>query len=279
MKNMWENLNPSQKKELDEIVKKIVQEFSPVQIFCFGSRVSLSSRNSCFTSSEKQEECNYDFLVITPSSTRQENELQNFVSSKYKNGTITIVNYSNDMLAGSLAIGQKFTTTIVEKGIILYGPNQLNESYRPLKRLERNPDKLKESLELSFKNAWGFIDAAVERSLNENYNLTVVLVYHALEQACRGALEIFLGYRPSHQSLENLMNLCDNFKTDLSGGFQRDTRVGKKLFKALISGYSKAQLDVRFEVEKELALKLLKIGESYIEMVEGFCKIQLIKKN
>ena len=154
MKKMLKSLTANQEEQLESIVKKVVDRFAPAQIYCFGCRVNYSCRYSCFTDSGKNEECEFDLLVITRSSIQKENEIQDFISTEYKSGIVTVVNYCSDILVASLAIGQRFITTIIETGGMLY----ISEGLEPLQKTHNariiDKDQTKNNFERSLKNAW-----------------------------------------------------------------------------------------------------------------------------
>ena len=87
----------------------------------------------------------------------------------------------------------------------------------------------------------------------------------------------FLGYKVSHQTLEKLINLCNNFTDELSCCLQRNEPDGKRLFDLLVYGYTKVRYEVGFEIEKGDALKLLLMAERFIEKVEDCCKKRLLE--
>ena len=118
MNNFLSYLNPQQTNQLEEIVSKLISRFQPEQIYCFGSRIENSARFSCFMPGQKQENIQFDLLMITSCSSKQ--EPQHYINSRYAKGKVNILCHSAEVLHAALQLKHPFFIRVYEEGQLLY---------------------------------------------------------------------------------------------------------------------------------------------------------------
>ncbi len=117
---MFELMNPLQEKRLDELIKGIVEKFKPLQILCFASNLRIDAALSCFSEARVIESCDYELLTVTDSPGSTENEMQDFVSSIYRNGKVIILNLKKDDMHKAVKSKNLYITTILNEAAVLY---------------------------------------------------------------------------------------------------------------------------------------------------------------
>ena len=120
MKEIFELMNPLQEKRLDQMVKGIVERFKPHKILCFASNLRIDAALCCFSESRLIESCDYELLTVIDSQGFTENEMQDFVSSIYRNGKVTILNLKTDDMRKAIESKNLYVTTILREGAVLY---------------------------------------------------------------------------------------------------------------------------------------------------------------
>ncbi len=120
MKEIFELMNPLQEKRLDELVKGIVERFKPHQILCFAGNLRIDAALSCFSEPRLIDSCDYELLTVIDSQGITENEMQDFVSSIYRNGKVTILNLKKDDMRKAIESKNLYITTILREGAVLY---------------------------------------------------------------------------------------------------------------------------------------------------------------
>jgi hypothetical protein len=58
-------------------------------------------------------------------------------------------------------------------------------------------------------------------------------LHQIVEQSCLSLIRVFLGYTPSHFSLDHLFNLCEYFSSITTDFFPRKTQEDKSMFRHL----------------------------------------------
>ena len=129
--------------------------------------------------------------------------------------------------------------------------------------------------------AKGFIRAAADCHRNGFYGNSVFILHQAVEQSCIMLIRVFMGYRVEIHHLGRLIDLCKCFSSRASGMFPRNTDNDKRLFKLLISSYSDARYNSRFEVSKEDAEAVLTQITGFVTLSAAMVKhrIEVFKAN
>jgi len=275
MKDLLEYLCSNQEKELEALVKKISEKFNPEQIYCFGYRRNSLIRYSCFTECDERDSVDCDLLVITESTLKNETEIQEFARECFTSGNITTINFSRKVVLASLAVGQNFINTIIKNGFLLF--TKVDEPYGNEHIKERAVDinTARFYFERNFETAWSFIDAAADRMINEDYKLTVFMLHQALEFACRGSINLFLGFNGNKKNLETLFALVNNIAGHLP--LFRQYEQNNKLVKQLLKCSERVKFDMNFVAEKDTIISLQSLTENLIETMDAYGKEHLNK--
>jgi len=275
MKDLLEWLSLEQKKELEDLVEKVVKTFKPEQVYCFGFRINSSVKCGCFSEGIVRNAIDYDLLVVTQPVVKSEIEIQKFTGQSFKSGSLTIINFSQKVVLAALSVGQNFVNTIIKSGLLLY--TRENEPYKSEIIAERavHINRAKISFERSFETAFGFIDAAADRFINEDYSLMAFMLHQAMAVACRGFINLFLGFNGNKKNLETLFALANNVAGHLPPFLQYEQN--NELIKQLLKSYNGVKCNRKFVPEKDIVTNHQGLTETLIETMEDYGKQHLNK--
>jgi uncharacterized protein len=289
MNNLLRHLNLQQSSQLEELLGLLVKHFQPEKIYCFGSRIQSSARFSCFVHRQKQGCCAYDLLVITPGTapgppverpgldkegerkTLPEQEMQDFVNSRYKKGKVTILCHSAEVVNAALQLGHPFFIRVLREGLLLYSSAHTEA---PPAALPGNPAEIllnsREQFRVHLEQAAAFLQTAWEHMAKENHTLTLLMLHQTLLQGCSGLMRLFTGYYSGSLPLSKLIRLCSNFTDELVQLFPQNTPDELRLFRLLLNSAAGSQN--KANISKEEIHQLFERTAFFLDVAENLCR-------
>ncbi|WP_169303278.1 HEPN domain-containing protein [Pedobacter cryophilus] len=261
---------------LKPMLTQMIHRYQPVWIICFAYRLRHQESYLCFNEQQLASDHHYFLLMVTKGRTRFEHEAQDFVTTHFTEGEITLLSHGSDTIAEKIIAQHKFFTRVLNFGTILYAADGMGITNQlPY----FNPAELFEQTEKCFYNrlemAKGFLEGAAAL-LKVNYEANAVFLLHqSVEQACAALIRVFLAYRSDIHHLGRLLKLCLCFTEELLTVFPQNSLEEKRLFDLLQKSYSEARYRDGFIVSAEEAEILLKKVGAFLQITIKLCEGKL----
>jgi len=261
--------------ELNDFVTLLTEKFSPLKIYLFSKNVKTINSGGCFVNETKKEEIQYFLLMVMEPPTRNEHEAQDFCNNRFKNGKITILSHSLATIIESTEKNNRFFTSILNTGILLYNRSGLMDQ---VDRTTFDPAQSYEKAQKHFFHrtdlANAFLEAASESFSNDHFSVCVFLVHQVIEQCTISLIRVHLAYRSDIHHLGRQMDLCQCFSDEPSAIF-RSNHEDLRLFGILTRSYSEARYKDSFKVEQNDADKILSKGYAFYKLTKKMCYIKI----
>lgn len=225
----------------------------------------------------------YDILILTR---KDIGAIQHSLYSKIKNQFFEdknrpfhtkpqFINYGIDDYNYALAKGHYFETEIKREGIILYDSGE----YKLERRRKLNFSEIYEQAQKYYNNKFGRALSFHRSALHDIEDKDVLMASFHLHQTTEHALRsielVFTLYSPKEHDLEELMDRCKRFTTEIFKAFPRDTPEEERLFDLLQRAYVESRYNPDFEITKEDIDALLPKVEHLRDIVERVCTEQI----
>ncbi|MET3981157.1 HEPN domain-containing protein [Mucilaginibacter sp. UYP25] len=259
---------------LNKVVVDLSQAFPVRYIICWGITTDHQERITCFDNGLKQIQKHFFLLVITDANTPLEQDIQDYIESKYENGEIVITAISCGFANVNEGImeGNRFFITVCSKGYLMYSSDGLLiQLDYPVLDHDITLTKAEQHFHHRYHMAEGFLLAA-EQSLDGGYyNHAVFLLHQTTEQACIAITKVFLGYRPDTHNIKQLIDLCCSNSKKLKTIFTYN-QVTEQLFDLM----RKSDVDARYQnayvVQSTEAESLYQLVHEFVELTQVLCK-------
>ncbi|RZK19585.1 MAG: hypothetical protein EOO43_11645, partial [Flavobacterium sp.] len=131
------------------LVQLIAQKFTPLQIFCFNRKVSVTGNAGCFRDQVFSVNGDYNLLMITESNTRVDHEVQDYVNHVYQCGSIAVICHGKQAVSDAIEKQSTFFKMIFHSAELLYSADGMFqcESF-----LEARPERTLGTIEDRFQH-------------------------------------------------------------------------------------------------------------------------------
>ncbi|MBB6610480.1 HEPN domain-containing protein [Pontibacter sp. Tf4] len=269
---MLKQLPAEDQDELQGIVAKLVQQFQPEKIICFGCVSSKKISHSCFAEAT-DESCNHFFLlVVTAAGKRIEHDVQSYATNHYTKGKVTVLAHRYETIEKALSRQSRFFCRVFREGTLLYAANGLTAMPTlPEVCPRKTTEKARNHFLNRFDLAQGFFCAA-ENALESGYfNCAVFLMHQVVEQSCRALIRVHIAYRSDIHHLGRLLDLCCCFSPEPARVFAGNTTEDTRLFSILAKSYLEGRYKDEFQVDEADARLLYRKVKYFMELTKDLC--------
>lgn len=253
-------------KELRIITQLILSRFKAEKIICFGSIVCNVRNNSCFAHQQLQihSKGNSYYLLVVPAA--HESIGNGMIQQRLEQAinaiaNVTIIVHKMDEINTALQNGSSFFSTIYRKGSLLHD-NDMEMFAVPAagadigKRISKR-EKFWHQWHLLSEN---FLKGAYFYQEQQFNNLAVFMLHQSLQHCYSGMLRVLTGYRSNSNSLKRLLKLIENILPEFSFSAVKHTPENARLLSLLMSGFSDARYNDKFEISNtELHILMTRI--------------------
>jgi HEPN domain-containing protein len=259
-------------------VRKLVNKYQPLQIFCVSKRFPTDGFTSTFVENTISYRGHYCLLMVTESNTRIDHEVQDFANHIYQDGTITMLCHGQEAISKAIQNNSRFFISVYSNGELLYTNNGIN-ARNLTKRydLKDAPTKAYKHYQHRISLAEAFMAGADECLKREQYNVSTFLLHQVVEQCCIGIVRVHLAYRSEVHNLKRLLLLCNAFSEAPYDLFLNSTAEDNRLFEILSTSYSQARYGHAFKVQHQDAFALAQKVSKFLEMTEAMCEDKISK--
>lgn len=185
------------------------------------------------------------------------------------------INYGIDDFNYALKKAHYFETEIKREGIILYDSGE----YKLERRRKLNFSEIQEQAQKYYNNKFGRALSFQRSARHDIEDKDVLMASFHLHQTTEHALRtielVFTLYSPKEHDLEELMDRCKRFTTEIFKAFPRDTPEEERLFDLLQRAYVESRYNPDFEITKQDIDALLPKVEQLRDIVERVCTAQI----
>ncbi|WP_158797512.1 HEPN domain-containing protein [Pedobacter sp. L105] len=230
-------------------VQCLVNQFQPLQLFCFSKTSVLTETNGCFKDQENAHRCNYCLLMVTESNTRIDHEVQDFTNFHYQHGTISILCHGQESILEAIKANNRFFMTVYTHAQLLYSHDGMSNFDFTGKFIpSQSAKKAQKHFDHRMPLAEGFLRGAGECLTMQDFNISTFMLHQVVEQCCILLIRVHLSYRSEIHNLLRMLRLCGAFserpiKTFLSGSTEDE-----RLFNLLMKSYSGSRYGNGFSV-------------------------------
>ncbi|QCR22525.1 hypothetical protein C1N53_09375 [Pontibacter sp. SGAir0037] len=225
MENLLNQLPPEALDELQGLIAKLVQQYQPEKIICFGCNHHHNRLQSCFTEASSQAQADYYLLVIVASATRREHDMQDFINAYYTGGAVTVLPHPQEMIVRAVQEQNTFFVQVLQDGLLLYAATGFVQAQAfPVIDPKQQLKKAEQAYRCRHERAYGFLFAA-RKCLSQGYlQLAVFQLHQAVEQSCCMLVNVCMGYRSDIHNIGRLLRLCGCFYPGAAALFPQRTQ-------------------------------------------------------
>jgi len=199
-------------KDLSYLLQKLTAKYDPLQVYCFHKHQESRNIEGCFTDQVGNRHCDYCLLMVTESTARIENAVQDFANAHYQSGKITILVHGQESIDKSITEGNRFFAIVLSAGKLLYNrqftASMLTARYSTsIGYHQRNRQRFDNGI----SKAEGFLHGAIDCFGNRKYNICAFMLHQAVEQCCIALIGLHMDYRCDIHNLHRLLMLCRCF--------------------------------------------------------------------
>ena len=269
-------LAPEAREGLQELVGKLVVQFQPEKIICFGCNSYRQSQYSCFTETSSETLTDYFLLIITADTERREHNMQDFVNSHYQAGIATILSHSTETVERAVQQKNSFFVNVLQHGLMVYAAKGfVLPQHFPAIAPKHIFQKAEQAYACRRELAYGFLYAARECLSNGYAKLAVFQLHQAVEQACIMLVNVHMDYRSDIHNISRLLRLCGCFHPEASALFPQRTQEEERLFRLLCKSYTEARYKHSFKVTEKEARELTLLVRLFVQRAEALCQLKL----
>jgi HEPN domain-containing protein len=265
MKNYPIEISKGQQKELQEIAKVLTCQYQIEKIICFGTLSSHETVNTCFAEPESSLKNAYYLLVLTTEIKRIEYTIQDYISSLFPG--VFIVAHGLATVIEAVHKRDRFFTEACLNGLLVYtsdGFTMVPEVASENISVDYSKDE--EAFTRMYSMASGFMECAYECYEKEFYNNVAFLLHQAVEQACRGLIRLYTGYRSDFHNIDRLLCLCSCFSAEPAKLFKRHFKEEKRLFRVLAGSYTEARYRDNYQIIDHDADLLCTLVKAFLDL-------------
>jgi HEPN domain-containing protein len=265
MKKQPVKLSDEQYKELQEISKALISHYQIEKIICFGALNTLTAGDTCFKEPKHDLKNTYYLLVITTEIKRIEYVMQDFISNLFPG--VFIIAHGLSSVMEAVYRYDRFFVDACLNGVLIYTSDGFNMTPEVVyENMEDSYLKDKEAFTRMYSMASGFMECAYECYEKEFYNNVAFLLHQAVEQACRGLIRLFTGYRADIHNIDRLLLFCECFSAEPARLFRRHFKEEKRLFRVLAGSYTEARYRDNYQVIDHDADQLCTLVRAFLDL-------------
>lgn len=251
-----------------DLIKALVNKFSPERIYCFGTNSAIVDKNTCFIEPYVETKTNYFLLMIMESKTQIEHEVQEYTNNILTAGNVTVLVHEKSAIAKALKENNRFFNTVYREAAIVYSRDGLfSREEVPLLIIAQSVVKAKKKFFECIQLADGFYAGADECFSTDRPSACVLLLHLTVEQCCNALIHVYLDYQSEIHNLKRLLHLCRCFSDEPANLLlQTGSYEDKELLDLLVKSYSMARYKHNFDASYEDADRLLKCVGKFIEL-------------
>lgn len=185
------------------------------------------------------------------------------------------INYGIDDFNYALKKAHYFETEIKREGIILYDSGEYKLERRRKLNFEEIGARAQKYFDDKFNTAIDYYNGVGFYCGNGRHKTASFHLHQAAEHALRTIELVFTLYSPKEHDLEELMDRCKRFTTEIFKAFPRDTPEEERLFDLLQRAYVESRYNPDFEITKQDIDALLPKVEQLRDIVERVCTAQI----
>jgi HEPN domain-containing protein len=265
MKKQSVKISNGQHQELQEIANALVNQYQIEKIICFGALHKHRLTDTCFKHGESSTTNIYYLLVITTEIRRIEYTMQDYIIKHFPG--VFIIGHGLSSVMEAVVNQDRFFVTACLNGILVYTTDGFTIVPEVLPgNIKFNYEKDEEAFSRMYSMATGFLESAQDCYEKGFYNNVAFLLHQAVEQACRGLIRLFTGYRANIHNIERLVFFCDSFSAEPSKLFKRHFKEEKRLFRVLAGSYTDARYRDNYQVADLDADQLCTLVKAFLDL-------------
>ncbi|GGE47934.1 hypothetical protein EV200_104162 [Pedobacter psychrotolerans] len=259
---------------LTHAIHLLVQQFAPLQIFCFATLTQQEEVKSVFSPSLLQTQRTYYLLMITECAVVKEKSVQNFIDKACTNCKVIILVQEQDMLLKKHHHANDFFTAVIKCAELCYSRPDFKPVFLPTvlnrkKQLGRVILHWRKRLEV----ANGFWAAAEQAMGSGKEEISIFLLHHAIEQGCMGLIYVFMHYRPDGYNLKQLLYLCACFSKSTLQHFL-GIPENERLLEIIMESFHRINFEINPDLEIKSFFKFLDLTEGFLDLAKSICEAQ-----
>lgn len=259
-----------QVRDINYLLKKVVDKYDPMQIYCFHKDQQSRKVSGCFSDFQDAGYCDYWLLMVTEGGSRIENAVQDFVNAHYEIGKITILAHGKEGIDRSISDGYRFFANVYNAGKLLYNRQFCLKTYILYSSvLTSYRERSKLAFDNGISRAEGFLHGAKECVASKKYNVCAFMLHQAVEQCCIALVGLHMDYRCDIHNLHRLLMLCRCFTDVPYKLFITDREEDMAAFDKLVKSYSNARYGVDFKIEEFEIELLIDRGVELLKFTKG----------
>ncbi|WP_442588247.1 hypothetical protein ACSBL2_19595 [Pedobacter sp. AW31-3R] len=276
-----ENINKqnlSSKDEiLNELMDKLIQNFSPQCIISFHETLVTRNKKGCYANLTNTAIHYFLLMIVTPDDEYPCQEVWNFIKKNCPDMKVTILTHRETEIKDPNNINRYFFDNVFKNGVFLFKKNDLELPHIPYPDLQEISHNTILVSNYTLEMAQAFRDFA-ELNLGEDRNLILPFMFNsAIQYACAAMIHTFMNYKTNMLDLEWLIGLTTCFSDEPAELLHTSSPQEKELFDML---QNKEQLSDN-EIDNYDAHYLFVRVMAFIEMAELLCrkKINELQQN
>ncbi len=265
MKQQPVKINETQGKELQEIARALTSHYEIEKIICFGVNSMHETSNTCFTEPVDRFANTYYLLVLTTEVRRIEYTMQDFIIKQFPG--VFIIGHGMSTAMEAVYNHERFFINACLNGLLVYTSDGFTMTPEVLPgNIKINYEKDEETFSRMYSMATGFLESAQDCYEKGFYNNVAFLLHQAVEQACRGLIRLYTGYRADIHNIARLLFLCDCFSAEPSKLFKRHFKEEKRLFRVLAGSYTDARYRDNYQVIDHDSDQLCTLVKAFLDL-------------
>lgn len=218
--------------QVEQLVKLLPTDIS---IYLFGYRARLFKMDSLYDNTCKGI-YNYDFLIVCRNDIRELVTNTQATLNESSDISLLLLSHQVDNIQKKLDENNPFFHRVLQNTLPVFDTLKINWLFHEDKGLLTSDveEIVKSNWYEREDNASGFFNGGKAIDNSEEVSIKVLLFNQAIEQACLGLLEYFLGYTPRQYNLNHLYSLCSSFWSFPTDVFPQSTKEERKIFKDLV---------------------------------------------
>lgn len=228
------------KSDLDGKIASVVEELKSlfpedISVYLFGYRAERFEMES-LCENKSTGIYHLDFLIV---SCNDMSDLVNSVQATLNESSdlsLLLLSHQVDNIQKKLDENNPFFHRVLENKAPVFDTLKINWLFHEGKGLSTSDEEeiVKSNWYEREDNSSGFFNGGKAIDNSEEVSIKVLLFNQAIEQACLGLLEYFLGYTPRQYNLNHLYGLCSSFWSFPTDIFPQSTKEERKIFKDLV---------------------------------------------
>jgi len=253
-------------------LQKLVENFQPLQIFCFAKTNRLTDSTGCFKDQLNNHHCDYCLLMVTESNARLDHKVQDFSNFHYQQGSITILCHSQESIVEAVRANNRFFITVYTTGQLLYSHDGMSHFDFTKKFIpSQSAVKAQKHFDHRMPLAEGFLRGAAECLAQHDYTISTFMLHQVVEQCCILLLRVHIAYRSEVHNLLRMLRLCTSFSDKPIQAFLSGSTADERLFSLLAKSYSGSRYGSGFVVSAQDAQQLFERVAGFAQLVKQLC--------